>query len=124
MVTEYLNFDEWTAAAANEGAALILEETGEDLFSHFYACLPNREKIVGHFIKNGWVGHVYGSALSFSTRRRQFNQVRKIFSVSPNIIENISSNGKTTYFTKKDGSSCTCPGFTYRSTCKHVKALK
>ena len=124
MPTKYLNFDEWAEAAANEGAGLIIEEIGEGFFSHFYACLPNREKIVGHFIKNGWVGHVYGSAMTFSTRGRKFNQTRKIFGVNRNIIENISSDGKTTYFTKKDGTSCTCPGFTYRGDCKHVKEAR
>jgi hypothetical protein len=124
MVTEYLNFDEWAEAAANEGAGLIIEEIGEGLFGHFYACLPGREKIVGHFVKNNWVGHVYSSAMNFSTRRRKFDQIRKMFAVNPNVIENISSDGRTTYFTKKDGSSCTCPGFTYRNDCKHVKAAR
>lgn len=59
---------------------------------------------------------------------------RKFVSLTPNpfidfdtpvkskLIEIAGSKGGT-YFVDPDARTCTCPGFTFRSTCKHTKEL-
>jgi SWIM zinc finger len=42
---------------------------------------------------------------------------------SPNVIEIVGSNGAR-YQLDPVSCTCTCPGFTYRGTCKHVKGLE
>jgi hypothetical protein len=42
---------------------------------------------------------------------------------SPNVVEIDGSKGAR-YILDKVLCTCTCPGFTYRGTCKHVKELE
>lgn len=42
---------------------------------------------------------------------------------SANIVEIEGSKGAR-YILDKDAKTCTCPGYTYRGTCKHVKELE
>ena len=62
---------------------------------------------------------VFNTALMFSKTRRKFQKLRtydeKLDSASI-IVE--GSNGNK--YTVRDGK-CSCPGFTFRGTCKHIK---
>jgi hypothetical protein len=56
----------------------------------------------------------------FSKSHRKFETIRQyeIENNDPNVIEVIGSNGNV--YTIRDGK-CSCPGYTYRGNCKHVK---
>ena len=60
----------------------------------------------------------------FSKARRKFKKIGERpdpqTEKDSNIIEVKGSTGKT-YIVDLDKQTCTCPGFTYRGNCKHVK---
>lgn len=62
--------------------------------------------------------------LSFSTSRRKFKLLRKEPDPikAPNTIVIEGSNGNEYAVTIENGvaTSCTCPGYTFRKTCKHL----
>jgi hypothetical protein len=66
------------------------------------------------FFKNG--------IKNFSKTRRKFVKAdKKLFgsTVKSNLIEVNGSKGNV-YFVDKETKTCTCPGFTFRGTCKHI----
>lgn len=43
--------------------------------------------------------------------------------LSPNLVLRVSSNGNGFYILEKDGSwRCSCDGYFYKKTCRHVRA--
>ena len=57
----------------------------------------------------------------FSKARRKFKKVGERPEELPShIIRVIGSKGNL-YLVDKEKGTCTCPGFTFRGTCKHVK---
>ena len=38
-------------------------------------------------------------------------------------VKEISGSKGAVYYVNVDAGTCTCPGYTYRGTCKHVKEL-
>jgi hypothetical protein len=42
--------------------------------------------------------------------------------IKPMVVEVKGSKGNS-YFVNKDEGRCTCPGFTFRGTCKHLKEI-
>jgi hypothetical protein len=56
----------------------------------------------------------------FSKSYRKFETIRQyeIENDDPNVVEVIGSNGNV--YIIQDGK-CSCPGFTFRGKCKHVK---
>jgi hypothetical protein len=58
----------------------------------------------------------------FSKARRKFEKIgEKPEELAPGVILVKGSNGNT--YTINDGK-CSCPGFTFRGSCKHVKEHK
>ena len=39
----------------------------------------------------------------------------------PDVVEVAGSKPGVVYYVNKKEGTCTCPGFTYRGTCKHIK---
>ena len=57
----------------------------------------------------------------FSKVRRKFKKIgERPEELNKNIIEVKGSNGNV-YLVDTEKNTCTCPGFTYRGYCKHVK---
>lgn len=42
---------------------------------------------------------------------------------TPELVEVAGSKPGVVYYVNTQDGTCTCPGFTYRGTCKHVKEL-
>ena len=66
----------------------------------------------------------------FSRSGRKFEKVSdEVFNMSMNVLtpsnikEVVGSKGQT-YIINLDENTCTCPGFTFRGDCKHVKELQ
>lgn len=67
------------------------------------------------YFKNGIKG--------FDKRGRKFEAADKnqftIKKATTNVITITGSKGQT-YFVDRDQATCTCPGFTFRGSCKHL----
>jgi hypothetical protein len=74
----------------------------------------------------------FKTPIQIDTRGRKFEVVRNIYNwvdpkavVTANPTWTIQGSKGDKYIVKKDGNSytCTCPGYTYRGECKHVKEI-
>lgn len=66
----------------------------------------------------------YKSGLRFDRRGRKFVEIKSnAFIIKETMSRLISVTGSkgNTYQVDPDQGTCTCPGFTFRNTCKHVK---
>jgi len=73
------------------------------------------------------VQHLKVPSTQFSKARRKFKKIGERpdpqTEQDSNIIEVKGSTGKI-YIIDLDKKTCTCPGFTYRGNCKHVKQYR
>ena len=76
----------------------------------------------GHLVQHNAV--VYDTPIkSFSKARRKFKKIgERPEELESGIIEVQGSNGNV-YLVDTINKTCTCPGFTFRGNCKHVKAI-
>lgn len=77
----------------------------------------------------------FKNPIRIDKRGRKFQKVdpgpflKEIFVSEPelkddNVVEVAGSKPGVMYYVNKSEGTCTCPGFTYRGTCKHVKELE
>jgi len=72
----------------------------------------------------------FKTPIKISKSGRKFEQVSDdLFNLSmnvltPNNIKEVTGSNGTKYIINLDENTCTCPGYTYRGTCKHVKELE
>ena len=57
----------------------------------------------------------------FSKARRKFKKIGERPEELPNHIIRVVGSKGDLYLVDKEKVTCTCPGFTFRGTCKHVK---
>ena len=97
---------------------------GETQFNHIY--LMDGANAVA-YIKNGTIEPYYfKSPIRIIPAGRSFKPVvPSPFEMvkDTDTIEVTGSKGQT-YFVNTVEKTCTCPGFTFRGTCKHTKDLK
>jgi hypothetical protein len=72
----------------------------------------------------------FKNPIRIDKRGRKFEHVSEaIFNMSLNVLtprttkEVVGSKGQT-YIINLEDNTCTCPGYTFRGTCKHVKELE
>jgi hypothetical protein len=99
----------------------LQETTGGQFPPHIY--LLDGNKLVS-YIKSGETEPFYfkNPIKGFDKRGRKFATITpNPFKVKPssNLITIKGSNGKE-YQIDPDAKTCTCPGYTFRGTCKHV----
>lgn len=105
--------------------------------NHIYYLNEDKSRMVG-YIKNGTQElFKFKSPIAIDVRGRKFVELKdkkgepdavyfgKKEEPKKDVITVQGSNGKE-YYIEKVGSkyTCTCPGFTFRNTCKHVKDIK
>ena len=74
----------------------------------------------------------FKAPITISRSKRKFELVEpNPFDSLPHVVVAQESNIKeiegskgTVYYVNVDDRTCTCPGYTYRGTCKHVKDLE
>lgn len=76
------------------------------------------------YIKHG-IGNpeYFKKPLSIDRRGRKFIELKNNpfkVKVKTNLIKVMGSKGDT-YWVNPDDNTCSCPGFTFRGTCKHIK---
>ena len=68
------------------------------------------------YFKNGIKG--------FDKRGRKFEVVKpNPFRAKATVLIEVQGSKGNSYFVDPETKSCTCPGFTFRGDCKHVKEL-
>lgn len=98
--------------------------------NHVYLLNNTRDKMYG-YIKSGTEEvTVVKKPYRFDARRRTFQEVTELGEIDADQVrsqkwEFIGSKGDTYVVQKIDDMlQCTCPGFTFRGECKHVKSVE
>jgi len=105
-------------------------EGSSSTINHTY--LLEGDQMIGYMRSQTSVPFYFKKPIRIDKRGRKFelvepNPFEDVFSVvQPQTIESVreieGSKGAKYYLNIED-RTCTCPGYTYRSTCKHVKEL-
>tara|TARA_B000000609_G_scaffold156133_1_gene148207 strand:+ start:978 stop:1307 length:330 start_codon:yes stop_codon:yes gene_type:complete len=67
------------------------------------------------------VQHLKVPSTQFSKARRKFVKIGERAEEMPSHIIEVTGSKGNTYYVDTEKGTCTCPGFTYRGNCKHVK---
>jgi len=102
------------------------QESGAIMYgNHTYLLDDSKTKVYG-YVKEGTKNlEMFKVPKSFSTKGRILKVIKETFGYvekkESSRIEVSGSKGNK-YYIEKNGNkfTCTCPGFTYRNTCKHI----
>jgi len=107
-------------------------EDGNTAINHTY--LLEGDKMIAYMRTGTSVPFYFKNPIRISKSGRKFEKLEDnpfdtIFSVvvpqeTSNNIKEIEGSKGAKYILDVDAKTCTCPGFTYRGTCKHVKELE
>jgi len=103
-------------------------DDGVTTVNHTY--LFNGDKAVAYIRYGTSEPFWFKNPIKIDKRGRKFEQVSNdSFALSinvftPNNIKEVTGSNGTKYIINLDENTCTCPGYTYRGTCKHVKELE
>lgn len=114
----------------------VTEWSDANATNHIYYLNEDKTSMVGYIRAGTNTLFKFKSPITIDTRGRKFKLLDmkgesdavyfgKKEEPKKDVITVQGSNGKE-YFVEKVGSkyTCTCPGFTFRHTCKHVKDMK
>lgn len=91
--------------------------------NHTY--LLDGDKMVAYIKFSDTVPFYFKTPIRIDKRGRKFEELKtNPFDVKVNssLIEIAGSKGNT-YYVDPDSKTCTCPGFTFRGSCKHIMEL-
>ena len=107
----------------------VKEITGGLFPPHIY--LLDGNNLVAYIKQNTKAPFYFNRPIKgFDKRGRKFEKVSNdLFNISfnvftPNNIKEVSGSKGQTYIVNLDENTCSCPGYTFRGTCKHVKELE
>ena len=108
--------------------------------NHVYYVNDSKTKMVGYIKAGTKALFKFSKPMMIDVRGRKFVELKDkkaesdevyfgkpvVETVPKNAIEVKGSNGKVYILTKGISGkySCTCPGFTFRHTCKHIKEVE
>jgi len=106
------------------------ETTAWAVPNHVYLLSTDKSRMYG-YIKRGTEDAItFKKPYRFDTRGRQFVEVKELGDIDLDLVKSekwefVGSKGDT-YIVEKidDMLKCTCPGFTFRGECKHVKSVE
>jgi hypothetical protein len=93
------------------------------LINHTY--LLDGDKMIAYIRFGDSVPFYFSKPIRIDKRGRKFEKLKTNpfdFEVSSTLIEVKGSKGNSYYVDPKD-RTCTCPGFTFRGSCKHILEL-
>lgn len=104
----------------------IIETTGGLFPAHTY--LLDGNNLVAYIKVNDTVPYYFKTPIKgFSKSGRKFKATtQSAFTVQvlPEVaLKAIQGSKGSVYYVNEAESTCTCPGYTYRGTCKHIKEL-
>lgn len=104
-------------------------EWAGDTPNHIYALNESRNKMYGYIIAGSPEWKIFKRPIAFDTRGRTFEDLGEI---KPPVAPEAQASEWTvpgskgqTYIVRREAGgglnyTCSCPGFTYRGSCKHV----
>jgi hypothetical protein len=105
-------------------------EDGNANINHTY--LLEGDRMIAYIRSQTSIPFYFKTPIAISRSRRKFELVEpNPFDAVPQVvvaqesnIREIEGSRGTVYYVNVDDKTCTCPGYTYRGTCKHVKLLE
>lgn len=103
---------------------LVLQETTLWPFPlHVYFTDNSKSKIFAYINAVTGEGKIFSKPMGFETRGRSFEVIKEFELDLPGIPVK-GSKGDVYYVTEEDGNyKCTCVGFKYHGTCKHIEKV-
>ena len=103
-------------------------DDGNTNINHTY--LLDGDKMVAYIRYGTTEPFWFKSPIRIDKRGRKFESVSdELFNISmnvftPNNVKEVQGSKGQTYIVNLDENTCTCPGYTFRGSCKHVKELE
>ena len=94
--------------------------------NHIYVLDDSMSKLIGYVPLGTKEVKKFAKPLSFSTKGREFKLMKQMDEPNPNVKYVEGSKGKRYTLTREDGVwvKCSCDGFKYRGSCKHIEGEK
>jgi hypothetical protein len=98
--------------------------------NHVYLLSTDKSKMYGYIRRGTDVPETFKKPYRFDTRGRQFVEVKELGEIDLDLVKAetwkfMGSKGNEYVVQKIDNMlKCTCPGYTYRGDCKHVKQVE
>ena len=98
--------------------------------NHIYLLTTDKSKMYGYIKAGTEEVVVVKKAYNFDARRRTFREVKELGEINLDELQGESweftgSKGDIYIVQKIDNMlKCTCPGFTFRGECKHIKQIE
>lgn len=107
---------------------IVIQETTEwdhpGMVNHIYFLSDNKRYMLAYIRGDTGESKIFTKPIEISLKGRTFEVLRKVDDSNPGIAVP-GSKGNMYYVTKSEGKySCTCTGFTYHGTCKHIKQVE
>lgn len=113
---------------------IMVETTGwsegfGDQCNHVYVFNDSMSEAVGYVPRGSKTLQRFSKPMKIDTRGRTFEDLGDPTPPEPDVITRTGSKGETYYITQDkslgwQGWSCTCPGFKFRGSCKHVAEIQ
>lgn len=101
----------------------ILREITDWNFPNHTYHINDKGKMVA-YVKAGTEEIItFSKPLSFSRSRRKFETLAEIPESHGSDVERVEGSRGDVYLVNHREGTCTCPGFKFRRSCKHVKSL-
>ena len=107
-------------------------EDGASTINHTY--LLEGDKMIAYMRSQTSIPFYFKKPIAISRSRRTFELVEpnpfdlsaipQVVLAQESNIKEIEGSKGTVYYVNLDDKTCTCPGYTYRGVCKHVKLLE
>lgn len=98
--------------------------------NHTYLLTDDKSKVYGYIKARSGDTFTFKNPIKFDARRRTFIEVKELGEIDLDQVKGESwevggSNGAKYIVQKIDNMlKCSCPGYTYRGECRHVKQIE
>ena len=110
----------------------ILQETTDwEVPNHTYFVTDGKDKMFAYVKASGDEVQEFTKPIPFSTSHRKFKEIDNVWAFAPKEVEAIpdgfvkivlGSKGERYTITEVSGiRQCSCPGFKFRSKCRHIE---
>lgn len=110
---------------------IVQETTNWDTPNHAYILDDSRSHMHGYSVGGREPLQMFKAPIGFSTRGRTFQFISNyagetIEYIPQQVVVDISGSKGSIYkvVLKDNGDACSCPGFKYRSECKHIEKAR
>lgn len=106
---------------------IVVQETTQwndpNQVNHIYFMSDNKRYIYAYMRGDTGQSTIFKKPIEISIKGRTFDTIKKVNDSKPGIAVT-GSKGDVYYVTEDNGKySCTCTGFTFHGTCKHIKQV-